>query len=213
MLTSTNELVTLLAKCGALKFGSFTTKSGRVSPYFVNMGIICSGEEISLLSRYYAELFNKHFAYKANNLFGPAYKGIPLCSTVAATLHNEYDVHASFTYNRKEIKDHGEGGILIGDTYQEKRQVVIIEDVITAGTSIKETMQIMSAVPNAKVVGLIVAIDRKEKLNDGKSALQQVKERYGIEAYSIATIDDILKFAPKEHKSSIEQYRSQWGVD
>jgi orotate phosphoribosyltransferase len=213
MSTSASELVALLAKCGALKFGSFVTKSGRVSPYFVNMGTICSGEGISLLSRYYAELFNKYFADKADNLFGPAYKGIPLCSTVAAALHNEYDTHVSFTYNRKETKDHGEGGILVGDTYQEKKRVVIIEDVITAGTSIKETMQIMSIVPNVKIVGLIVAIDRKEKLGDGKSALQQVKERYGIETHSIATIDDILKFAPEEHKSSIEQYRSQWGVD
>jgi len=210
--TNENELISFLAKCGALKFGSFVTKSGRVSPYFVNMGTVCSGEGISLLANCYAKVFKEHFANKADNLFGPAYKGIPLCAATSAALHREYGINTSFTYNRKEAKDHGEGGILVGDAYQEKRQVVIIEDVITAGTSIEETMRIMHEIPNAKVTGLIVAMDRKEKLGDGKSALQQVKEKYNIEAYSIASIDDVLKFAPEEYKESIEKYRNEWGV-
>jgi len=191
-----------LAKCKALKFGSFVTKSGRVSPYFVNMGEICNGEGISLLSGCYAQIFQKHFAGKADNLFGPAYKGIPLCAATAAALHKEYGINVSFTYNRKEAKDHGEGGVLIGDTYQEKRRIVIIEDVITAGTSIEETKRIMSAIPNAEIVGLIVAIDRKEKLGGSNR----------IETHSIATIEDILKFAPEEYKESIEKYRLEWGV-
>jgi orotate phosphoribosyltransferase len=212
MLTSVNEFVPLLAKCGALKFGSFVTKSGRISPYFVNMGTICSGEEISFLSGCYAEIFEKHFAGRANNLFGPAYKGITLCATTALALHRGYGINVSFTYNRKEAKDHGESGILIGDDYKEKRRVVIIEDVITAGTSIKETMQIMSGFPNAEILGLIVAIDRKEKLEDGKSALRQIREEYGIETYSIATIDDILKSAPEEYRESIKEYREKWGA-
>ncbi|MDR2579393.1 MAG: orotate phosphoribosyltransferase [Fibromonadaceae bacterium] len=207
-----SEFIPFLAKCGALKFGSFVTKSGRVSPYFVNMGTVCSGYGLSLLANCYAEIFQKHFAGKASNLFGPAYKGIPLCAATAAALHSKHSADVSFTYNRKEAKDHGEGGVLVGDTYQEKRQVVIIEDVITAGTSIEETMKIMSNNPNAKVIGLIVAIDRKEKLGDGKSALQQVREKYNIETHSIATIEDILKFAPKEHKESIENYRKEWGT-
>jgi orotate phosphoribosyltransferase len=207
-----NEFLQFLAECEALKFGSFVTKSGRVSPYFVNMGEVCNGEGVSLLSGCYAQIFQKHFAGSADNLFGPAYKGIPLCAATAVALHKEYGINVSFTYNRKETKDHGEGGILIGDAYLEKRRVVIIEDVITAGTSIEETMRIMSAVPNAEVAGLIVAIDRKEKLGDGKSALQQVREKYGIEAYSIAAIEDILKFAPEEYKESIEKYRLEWGV-
>jgi len=191
-----------LARCEALKFGSFVTKSGRVSPYFVNMGEICDGEGISLLSSCYAQIFQKYFADKADNLFGPAYKGIPLCAATAAALHKEYGINVSFTYNRKEAKDHGEGGILVGDTYKEKRRIVIIEDVITAGTSIEETMRIMSAIPNAEIVGLIVAIDRKEKLGGSN----------GIETHSIATIEDILKFAPEEYKESIEKYRLKWGV-
>ncbi|MCL2207082.1 MAG: orotate phosphoribosyltransferase [Fibromonadales bacterium] len=207
-----NELVSFLAKCGALKFGSFVTKSGRVSPYFVNMGTVCDGEGVSLLASCYAKAFKEHFMNKADNLFGPAYKGIPLCAATSAALYKEHGIKTSFTYNRKEAKDHGEGGVLVGDTYSEKRQIVIIEDVITAGTSIEETMKIISGIPNAKLAGLIVAMDRKEKLGDGKSALQQVKEKYKIEAYSIASIDDILKFAPEEHKESIEKYRSQWGV-
>jgi len=207
-----SKLLEFLAKCGALKFGSFVTKSGRVSPYFVNMGAVCSGEGISILSGCYARVFKEYFAGIADNLFGPAYKGIPLCAATAATLYKEHGIKASFTYNRKEAKDHGEGGTLVGDAYSEKRQVVIIEDVITAGTSIEETMQLMSGMPNAKVAGLIVAIDRKEKLGDGKSALQQVKEKYNIEAHSIATIDDILKFAPEEYKGEIEKYRKEWGA-
>jgi len=212
MSTNANELVLLLAECGALKFGSFITKSGRVSPYFVNMGTICHGDEISTLANCYANVFREHFANKANNLFGPAYKGIPLCATTSAILYREHGINTSFTYNRKEAKDHGEGGVLVGDAYQEEKRIVIIEDVITAGTSIEETMRIMSAIPNAKVVGLIVAMDRKEKLSDDKSALQQVKEKYNIEAYSIASIDDILKFAPEEYIDSIERYRLEWGV-
>ncbi|MCL2102145.1 MAG: orotate phosphoribosyltransferase [Fibromonadales bacterium] len=214
MMTSINEnkFVPFLVECGALKFGSFTTKSGRVSPYFVNMGAVCSGKGISLLSSNYAKVFQEHFAEKADNLFGPAYKGIPLCAATATALHKEYGINVSFTYNRKEAKDHGEGGILVGDAYQEKKRIVIIEDVITAGTSIEETMKIMQNIPNAKVVGLIVAMDRKEKLSDGKSALQQVKEKYGIETHSIASIEDILTLALKEYKESIEKYRSEWGA-
>jgi len=211
--TNINELVPFLAKCGAIQFGSFVTKSGRVSPYFVNMGTVCNGEGLALLAGCYAKIFQKHFAGEAGNLFGPAYKGIPLCAATAAALHREHGVNVSFTYNRKEAKDHGEGGILVGDLYAEKKQVVIIEDVITAGTSIEETMSIISLIPNAKVIGLIVAMDRKEKLGDGKSALQQIKEKYGIEAYAIASIDDILKFAPEEYKEQIENYRKEWGVD
>jgi len=211
--TNTNKFVPFLAKCGAIQFGSFVTKSGRVSPYFVNMGTVCCGEGLALLADCYAEIFQKHFANNANNLFGPAYKGIPLCAATATALYRVHGVNVSFTYNRKEAKDHGEGGILVGDLYAEKKQVVIIEDVITAGTSIEETMQIMSITPNAKVIGLIVALDRKEKLGDGKSALQQVREKYGIEAYSIASIDDILKFAPEEYKEKIENYRKEWGVN
>ena len=213
MPASVNEFLSFLTKCNALKFGSFVTKSGRVSPYFVNMGELCTGEGISLLSGCYAETFQKHFAGKADNLFGPAYKGIPLCVATAVALHKEYGMDVSFTYNRKEAKDHGEGGVLVGDNYREKRRVVIIEDVITAGTSIEETMGIMSENPNAKVVGLIVALDRKEKLGDGKSALQQAREKYAIEAYSIAAIEDILKFAPEEYKESIKAYRKKWGVE
>jgi len=189
------------------------TKSGRVSPYFVNMGTVCNGEGLALLAACYAKVFQEHFEGKADNLFGPAYKGIPLCAATAAALHREHGINVSFTYNRKEAKDHGEGGVLVGDLYSEKKQVVIIEDVITAGTSIEETMSIMNQIPNAKVIGLIVAMDRKEKLGDGKSALQQVKEKYGIEAYSIASIDDILKFASEEYKEKIGNYRKEWGVD
>jgi orotate phosphoribosyltransferase len=208
-----DELIAFMAKSGALKFGSFKTKSGRISPYFVNVGQICTSEGLSILALCYAELFQSKFGGKADNLFGPAYKGIPLSAVVTTALFREHGANVSFTYNRKEAKDHGEGGVLVGDSYQEPRSIVIVEDVITAGTSVDEVMQLLSGIPNAKAVGLIVAMDRKEKLDDGgKSALQTVAEKYGIAAHAIATIDDVLAFAPEEFKEPIAEYRRQYGA-
>ncbi|GHV14267.1 orotate phosphoribosyltransferase [Fibrobacterales bacterium] len=211
-----SKILSHLLECNALRFGEFTLKSGRVSPYFVNMGAVCSGRGLSILANCYAELFNEHFKGKADNLFGPAYKGIPLCASVATAIDNKYGIAVTFTYNRKEIKDHGEGGVLVGNTYNggssTLTKVVIIEDVITAGTSIEDTMRIFSNIGNAKVVGLLVAMDRREKLASGKSALGEVSEKYGIETHAISTIDDILEIAPPEYKTKIADYREKYGV-
>jgi orotate phosphoribosyltransferase len=165
----------------------------------------------------------QHFADKAQTLYGPAYKGIPLCAATAMKLSDLYAKNLTFTYNRKEVKDHGEGGSLVGYKYSEKTNVVIIEDVITAGTSVNETMQALSKIENANVIGLLISVDRKEKLENGKSALQTVQDEYGIEAHSIVNINDIIAFleneenrkainAPEGILDRVYAYREKWGA-
>jgi len=220
---TSDEFVHFLVETGALKFGNFVTKSGRNTPYFINTGEFRTGKALSRLSEFYAEAFVKNFKGKADNLFGPAYKGIPLCAATALTLFNLHGIDLSFTYNRKEAKDHGEGGSLVGDTYKTPKDVVIIEDVITAGTSVNETMQTLKSIPNARVNGLLISVDRRERLENGKSALATVEETYGIEAHSIISIDDIIAFlesdgnrkkigAPEGILDQVCAYRKEWGI-
>lgn len=218
-----SEFVRFLVDTGALKFGEFVTKSGRHTPYFINTGEFRTGKALAKLSEFYAQAFVEHFLGKASNLFGPAYKGIPLCAATAIALFERHGVDLSFTYNRKEAKDHGEGGSLVGDVYRERKDVVIIEDVITAGTSVNETMQTMEHFPNARVKGLLISVDRRERLENGKSALESVEENYGLEAHSIIDIDDIISFlesadnrraigAPEGILERVRAYRREWGV-
>lgn len=219
----TDRFIQFLVQTGALRFGDFVTKSGRQTPYFINTGEFKTGRSLGQLAQFYAEAYECYFGDRAHNLFGPAYKGIPLCAATAMALDARFQRNVSFTYNRKEAKDHGEGGVLVGNTYQNACNVVIIEDVITAGTSVNETMQSFSHYPQAKVVGLLVSVDRKERLDNGKSALQQVQEAYGIEARAIVTIDDIITYlesqanrdaigAPVDLLERVQAYRKQWGA-
>ena len=202
---------------------NFVTKSGRNTPYFINTGEFRTGRTLSKLAEFYAAAFMKHFDGKAQNLYGPAYKGIPLCAATAMKLSDVYSQDLTFTYNRKEAKDHGEGGMLVGYKYAEKTNVVITEDVITAGTSVNETMQALSKIENANVIGLLISVDRKEKLENGKSALQTVQDEYGIEAHSIVNINDIIAFleseenrkkinAPEGILEKVYAYREKWGA-
>lgn len=213
--------VQFLVNAGALKFGEFVTKSGRQTPYFINTGEFRTGRALSELAGFYAAAFMEHFEGKATNLFGPAYKGIPLCAATAMKLSETYGKDLSFTYNRKEAKDHGEGGSLVGDTYKAKTKVVIIEDVITAGTSVNETMQTLSKIPTVEVVGLLVSVDRRERLETGKSALATVEAAYGIEARAIIDIGDVIEFlkadqkhaaAPEGILEKVAAYRKEWGA-
>ena len=222
-MNKTDTFVHFLVESGALKFGDFVTKSGRKTPYFINTGEFRTGASLSKLAEFYAAAFMEYFDGKAQNLYGPAYKGIPLCAATAMKLSDVYAKNLTFTYNRKEVKDHGEGGSLVGYKYSEKTNVVIIEDVITAGTSVNETMQALSQMENVKVVGLLISVDRRERLENGKSALQDVQDNYGLEARSIISIDDIIKFleseenrktinAPEGILDRVYAYREQWGV-
>lgn len=217
-----DSFVKFLVDSNALKFGDFITKSGRKTPYFINTGEFRTGKALSALATYYAKAYVEHFDGEASNLFGPAYKGIPLCAATAMRLFELHNKDLTFTYNRKEAKDHGEGGTLVGDTYKSKTKIVIIEDVITAGTSVNETMETLKGIPNAEVVGLLISVDRRERLDNGKSALQTVQETYGLKARSIINIDDIIAFLEKEENriavkapegilSRVYQYREEWG--
>ena len=217
------SFVHFLVEAGALKFGNFITKSGRETPYFINTGEFRTGATLSKLAEYYASSYMEYFDGKAQNLYGPAYKGIPLCAATAMKLSDVYARNLTFTYNRQEVKDHGEGGSLVGYKYAEKTNVVIIEDVITAGTSVNETMQALSQIENANVIGLLISVDRREKLENGKSALQTVQDEYGIEAHSIIDINDIIAFleseenrktinAPEGILEKVYAYREKWGA-
>ena len=221
-MNTTDSFVQFLVEAGALKFGDFVTKSGRKTPYFINTGEFRTGKTLSKLAEFYASAFMQHFDGKAENLYGPAYKGIPLCAATSMKLSDMFNKNLSFTYNRKEAKDHGEGGNLVGYTYKEKTKVVIIEDVITAGTSVNETMQALSNIENAEVIGLLISVDRRERKEIEKSALQTVQEKYGIEAHSIININDIIAFLEKEENriaikapegilERVYQYRKEWG--
>lgn len=218
-----HDFVNFLVSVGALRFGDFTTKSGRQTPYFINTGEFRTGPAMLQLAQAYAQVYAQHFATRASNLYGPAYKGIPLCTATAMILSAEHQIEVSYTYNRKERKDHGEGGVLVGDTYPTPTKIVIVEDVITAGTSVRETMEILQSLPQVEVVGLIVAVDRKEKLANGRSALAEVQEQWGIETRAIISIDDIIDYVAKPGNlqalgqsedllTRIRAYRDQWGA-
>lgn len=189
-----HDFIKFLLNSEVLRFGDFTTKSGRKTPYFINTGQFRTGAQISELSSWYARVFKEKFEGRITNLYGPAYKGIPLATAMALQLSQNHDIDLSFTFNRKEAKDHGEGGVLVGDTYSEPQKVLIVEDVITAGTSVRETLEILGKIKNVEIVGLIISVNRKEALEDGRSALQTVQEDYGIEVSSIIDIEDIISF-------------------
>lgn len=188
-----NDFIKFLLNSKVIRFGDFTTKSGRKTPYFVNTGDFKTGQQMSTLSSWYAQVMQERFA-KATNLYGPAYKGIPLVAGVSSALWNDFKVDLTYTFNRKEAKDHGEGGLLVGDAYPESQEVVVIEDVITAGTSLKETLELLKSYPNAKVKGLLVAVDRQERMESGLSALQEVQQQFGVQVESICCVEDIIHF-------------------
>ena len=196
-----------------LRFGEFTLKSGRVSPYFFNAGLFCSGAMLSQLAGFYADVLCEN---EPDNfmLFGPAYKGIVLATATATSLHDQYGRNVSFAYNRKEVKDHGEGGTVVGA--QLTGRVVIIDDVITAGTAIGESMDIIESA-GAQAAAVIVALDREEIVSDqGQSAITLIRERYDLPVHVIArfsTLIETLRTKPdhKQHLDALEAYRNRYG--
>jgi orotate phosphoribosyltransferase len=198
----------------ALRFGQFTLKSGRISPYFFNAGLFCDGAGISALSSAYAQtLVRSGLAF--DMLFGPAYKGIALAACVAAKLQEQHERNIGFCYNRKEAKDHGEGGLLVGAPL--KGRVVIIDDVISAGTSVRESVQTIHRA-GANVAAVIIALDRQERgLQGSLSAAMEVSRDYGIPVLSVANLENLLGFVSAdaslaEQKGAIEQYRAEYGA-
>ncbi len=217
-----NEFIEFLVRCGVLTFGDFVTKSGRKTPYFVNTGNYRSGAELTQLGRFYARLITEKVGDNFDNLYGPAYKGIPLAVTTAIALAELHSHDVTVSFNRKEAKDHGEGGTIIGHRYDGSEQVVIIEDVITAGTSLKESMAILAANNNPKVAALVVSVDRMERSSGELTALAQAAEDFNLPVYAIVTVRDIINhlynrkidgkvYIDDHTKASMEAYLQQYG--
>ena len=203
----------LAIKLGVLKFGEFTLKSGRKSPYFFNPGLFNTGQAVADLSQYYANAIVDS-GIKFDMIFGPAYKGIPLATLSAAALAEHHQINKPFSYNRKEQKKHGEGGIIVGAPLNGR--VLIIDDVITAGTAVREAFDLIEN-SNAKIAGLVISIDRQEIGVNGKSAIQELEDNLNIPVVSIAKLDDLIELMKisgdlKVHLPSIIQYQQQYGI-
>lgn len=198
---------------GVLRFGEFTLKSGRTSPYFFNAGLFNTGTALAQLGKYYAAaVVESGIAFDV--LFGPAYKGIPLAAATAVQLAEHHGIDIPWCFNRKEAKDHGEGGSLVGSPLE--GDILIIDDVITAGTAIREVMQIITA-QKAKAAGVLIALDRQERGNGELSAIQEVERDFGIPVVSIVSLDQVLEFLAddaelKQHLPAVQAYRAQYGI-
>ena len=194
------EFIQFLEGAGVLKFGDFTAKSGRKIPYFINAGMIKTGEDIARLGEFYARAYKEKLGMKKAVLYGPAYKGISLSVSAAVAL-SKNGLNVPFFFNRKEVKDHGEGGVFVGYVPQENEEVVIIEDVITAGTAIRESMEILSHLDGVKVAATFIMVDRKEKGQTDKGAMQEIEEQFGFPVYSIVDVYDIIEYLEEDEKN------------
>jgi len=207
------EFIEFAIEKQVLKFGEFTLKSGRISPYFFNAGLFNTGRDLARLGRFYAAALQDS-AIDYDLLFGPAYKGIPIATTTAVALSNDYDVDIPYCFNRKEAKTHGEGGSLVGSELIGK--VMLVDDVITAGTAIRESMDIINA-HKAELAGVLIALDRQEKGNAELSAIQEVERDYDAKVISIVQLTDVVSYLEtlpemQQHLDSVQAYRAQYGI-
>lgn len=207
------EFIELALKKQVLKFGEFTLKSGRKSPYFFNAGLFNTGRDLALIGRFYAAALLDS-GIQCDLLFGPAYKGIPIATTTAVALAEHHDIDMPYCFNRKEAKDHGEGGTLVGSSL--KGNVVLVDDVITAGTAIRESMEIIKQ-HNATLAGVMICLDRQERGNGEISAIQEVERDYGCKVFSIITLNDLINYLSsqpemKDHLDAVKAYRAQYGI-
>lgn len=217
------EFIEFMIDCEVLKFGDFVTKSGRKTPFFINTGFYRTGAQLRRLGGYYARAIRNTFGVDFDVLFGPAYKGIPLSVAASMAISELYDAEIGYCSNRKEIKDHGDKGILLGSPIRDGDRVLIIEDVTTAGTSIEETLPIIRAQGSVDVLGLIVSVDRMERGKGTKSAFQEMEENYGLKASAIVTMAEVVEHLYNRPykgrviiddalKSSIDAYYEQYGA-
>ena len=218
------EFIEFMVECKVLKFGEFTLKSGRKSPFFMNAGAYVEGYQLKKLGEYYAKAIHDNYGDDFDVLFGPAYKGIPLSVATAIAYSDLYGKEIRYCSNRKEIKDHGDAGILLGSKLKDGDRVVIIEDVTTSGKSIEETYPIIKAAADVEIVGLIVSLNRMEKgLNSDKCALDEIKETYGIKTAAIVSMDDVKEALYNKEingeviiddkiKAAIDEYYKEYGA-
>lgn len=219
MLTESKKaFIEFMMSADVLRFGSFVTKSGRNTPYFVNTGNYKTGEQIAKLGKFYASLIKETVGEDFSAMFGPAYKGIPLVTAAAASLYNEYGISKPYFFNRKEEKDHGEGGSLVGYKPKDGDKIIIIEDVITAGTAVRETMPILYGCGNVKVNDMFISVNRCEVgQTPGKTAIMEVKDEFGITVHSIVTVGDIREFLKEQRYdagmlAAMDRYMEQYCV-
>jgi len=210
------EFIQFLESAGVLKFGDFTAKSGRKIPYFINAGMIKTGNDIAKLGEFYAKAYFDKLGKKQAVLYGPAYKGISLAVSAAVAL-SKNDLNVPFFFNRKEVKDHGEGGVFVGYVPTAGEEIVIIEDVITAGTAIRESMDILSHLEGTKVAATFIMVNRKEKGLGDKGAMEEIEEQFGFPVYSIVDVYDIIEYLEekpenKENVDRIKKYLEVYGA-
>ncbi|MCI8337857.1 MAG: orotate phosphoribosyltransferase [Lachnospiraceae bacterium] len=218
------EFIHFMVECDVLKFGEFTLKSGRKSPFFMNAGAYVTGSQLMKLGEYYARAIHEHYGDDFDVLFGPAYKGIPLSVATTMAYSRLYGKEIRYCSNRKEVKDHGDAGILLGSKIKDGDKVVIIEDVTTSGKSIEETFPIIKAQGDVEIVGLMVSLNRMERgLSTNASALDEIQEKYGFGANAIVTMEEVVEclynqecqgrvLIDEELKKSIDAYYGEYGV-
>ena len=222
-MTYQEEFITFMVRAGVLTFGDFTTKSGRKTPYFINTGNYKTGAQAAKLGDYYAACIQQNLPDGVDCLFGPAYKGIPLAVSAAASLYRNYGRDLPYCFNRKEAKDHGEGGVMVGCKSQDGDRVVIVEDVVTAGTAVRESIELFQHVADVKMRALIVSVDRMERGTRACSTLDELREDYGIAVYPIVTVREIIAvlhnreldgrvYIDDEMKGRMEAYLEQYGA-
>ena len=218
-MTYKESFIKFMVECGVLTFGDFTLKSGRKAPYFVNTGNYKTGAQLAKLGEFYAECINEN-NIDVETLFGPAYKGIPLAVSAAVALYNKFGKEVSYCFDRKEVKDHGEGGMFVGKKLADGEKVVIIEDVMTSGKALREVMPKLKDTANVNVTGMVITVDRMEKALDSElSAVEQAYKDYGVKVYSIVNINDIIDairngvVQGKEYLDKMLEYRNTYGVN
>ncbi|MCR4646839.1 MAG: orotate phosphoribosyltransferase [Oscillospiraceae bacterium] len=217
-MTYKESFIQFMTECGVLTFGEFTLKSGRVAPYFINCGNYRTGGQLRRLGEYYAACIHENNV-PVETLFGPAYKGIPLAVAAATALSAKYDQEVFYCFDRKEAKDHGEGGMFVGKTLTDGEKVVIIDDVMTSGKALRESMPKLMSAAKVDVTGMIITVDRQERGTGTTSAVQEVKAEFGVTVYPIVTMEDIIAairdevIPGKEYLPQMLAYREQYGVN
>ena len=216
------EFIDFMLECNVLRFGDFVTKSGRNTPFFINTGNYCTGRHLKKLGEYYAIAIKENLGLDFDVLFGPAYKGIPLSCVTSVAIFEKYGKEIAYCSNRKEIKDHGDKGILLGSPLKDGDRVVIIEDVTTAGTSIRESVPIIKAQGDIDIAGLVVSVDRMEKGTGELSALKEIEQEFGIKTASIVNMEEVIRYLGSDRtdgsavitediKKAIDAYYEKYG--
>lgn len=216
------QVIDFLVQSQALKFGEFMLKSGRKAPYFINTGCFDNGEKISKLAKFYAQKLHSLGLHKVDAIFGPAYKGIPLCVSTAMALAQHFDTNIGFSFNRKEAKTRGEGGEFVGAPLAKGTRVALVEDVVTAGTTLQEVVPVLRERVGVEIAGVVILVDRAERGKGAVSAVQEVESELNIKVHPIVTISDIISYLSKPNSSGfqidaalqarIDEYRAEFGA-